>query len=282
VTLDTFIAQVWSANLLENLNDKHVYVSLLNRDFEGEIRASGDSVRINSIGRVTIQNYTKNGTLTAPETLDGDGQVLIVDQAKAFNFEIDDVDQAQGKPAVMSGFMEEAAWGLADVRDDFAAALIVAGVATANKLTAATSVGVGASDNDAYGILVDLDVQLTINNTPSGGRWAVVPPWFHGVLRKDPRFVSFGTGENRGTLKNGVIGQVANLTIHQSNNVPVSGSDYTIVAGHASCGTFAAQITDVEGFRPEASFGDAMKGLDLYGAKLTRPQQVASIVATAA
>lgn len=282
MTLDTFIPQVWSANLLENLNDKHVYVSLLNRDYEGEIRASGDSVRINSIGRVTIQDYTKNGSLNAPETLDGDGQVLIVDQAKAFNFEVDDIDKAQQKPQVMSRFMEEAAWGLADVRDNFAAVLMVAGVATANKLSAATSVGVGASDDDAYSILVDLDVQMTITNTPSGGRWAVIPPWFHGVLRKDPRFVSFGTGENRGTLANGSIGQVANLMIHQSNNVPVAGSDYTIIAGHSSCGTFAAQITDVEAFRPEASFSDAMKGLDLYGAKLTRPEQIVSIVATSA
>lgn len=282
MTLDAFIPQVWSANLLENLNDKHVYVSLLNRDYEGEIRASGDSVRINSIGRVTIQSYTKNGSLNAPETLDGDGQVLIVDQAQAFNFEIDDIDKAQQKPQLMSGFMEEAAWALADVRDVFAVTLMVAGVASANQLSAATSVGVGASDDDAYGILVDIDVQMTITNTPSGGRWVVVPPWFHGVLRKDPRFVSFGTGENRGTLTNGKIGQVANLTVHQSNNVPVAGSDYTIVGGHSSCGTFAAQITDVEGFRPEASFGDAMKGLDLYGAKLTRPEQIVSIVATSA
>ncbi len=282
MTLDTFIPQVWSARLLENLNDAHVYVALLNRDYEGEIRASGDSVRINSIGRVTIGDYTKNGSLSAAETLDGDGQVLVVDQSKSFNFKVDDIDKAQQKPQVMSGFMEEAAWGLADVRDTFAAALMVAGVATANQLSAATSVGVGASDNDAYSILVDLDVQLNTTNTPKGGRWVVVPPWFHGVLRKDPRFVSFGTGENRDTLENGRIGKVASLMVHESNNVPVSGSDYTIVAGHSSCGTFAAQITDVEGYRPELSFADAMKGLDLYGAKLTRPEQIASIVATAA
>ena len=282
MSIDAFIPQVWSARLLENLNDEHVYAALLNRDYEGEIKNKGDSVRINSIGRVTVASYTKNSSINAPETLDGAGQVLVVDQANYFNFEIDDIDKTQQTPKLMSAYMEEASWGLSDTADSAIATLLQNGTASGNQLTAATSVGTGATDDDAYQLLVDLGTQLTINNIPMTGRWVVIPPWFHGMLQKDPRFVSFGTNENRDTLKNGKIGMVAGLTVHVSNNVPVSSTTYTIIAGHRISAAFARQINSVEAFRPEGSFSDAVKGLDVHGYKVTRPNGLAYVDADSA
>jgi N4-gp56 family major capsid protein len=282
LSLANFIPQEWSAQILENLNDKHVYAQLANTDHEGEIKGFGDSVRINSVGRVAISSYTRNSTSLSFENVDGAGQVLVIDQSNYFAFEIDDLDKAQTKPKLMQAYTTEAAWGLSDTADAQIASNLTAGVATANTLTAATSVGVGDSDDDAYQLLVDLDTRLTINNVPGSGRWVVIPPWFLGVLRKDPRFVSFGTDGNRTTLLNGEIGQVANMTVHISNNVPVSGSDYTVIAGHAIASSFAEQISEVEGLRPEAAFSDALKGLHLWGHKVTRPTALAEVVATAA
>lgn len=285
MSLDNMIPTLWAVELLENLNDAHVYAPLLNRDYEGQISVVGDTVKINSIGRVTITPYTKNGALGAPETLD-DGQLMLaITQAQSYNFEIDDIDKRQQQPKMMRQAMEEAGWGLSDVADSFLATLLEAGVATAapdNTLAAATSVGVGASDNDAYELLVDLGVRLDESNVPGNGRWVVIPPWFHGALLKDPRFVSFGTDANRAMLKNGQIGEAAGFMVAKSNNVPLAGSAYTIIAGYRGAATFAEQINDPEGFRPEASFSDAMKGLHLYGAKVSRPYALASVVATAA
>jgi hypothetical protein len=283
MAVDNFIPQLWAAELLENLNDAHVYGSCFNRDYEGDISAYGDSVRINSIGRITINSHTKNSAINAPETLVGAGQTLIIDQANYYNFEIDDVDAAQVKPKLMAAAMEEAAWGLSDAMDAYLGATTLEDfVATANKLTALTSCGTGASDDDVYEALVDLKVKLTENNVPTSGRWVVVPPWFHGLLLKDPRFVSFGTGENRTVLKNGEVGRAAGFDIKESNNVPVSGSAYTIIAGHKIAATLAEQINDPKAYEPEDAFGDAMKGLHLYGAKTTRPNALASVVCTAA
>lgn len=285
MTLNNMIPTAWAVKLLENLNDAHVYSPFLNRDYEGQISVVGDTVKINSIGRVTITAYTKNGALGAPETLD-DGQLMLaITEAQSYNFEIDDIDKRQQQPKMMNEAMEEAAWGLSDVADAFLATMLEAGVATAspdNTLAAAGSVGTGASDDDAYELLVDLGVLLDESNVPGSGRWAVVPPWFHGALLKDPRFVSFGTDANRALLKNGQIGEAAGFTVAKSNNVPLSGSAYTIIAGYRGAATYAEQINDPEGYRPEASFSDAMKGLHLYGAKVTRPYALASVVATAA
>jgi len=286
MTINNFIPTAWAAKMLLNLNDAHVYAQGYNRDYEGEIRQAGDAVKINSVGRVAVQAYTKNGSLTGPETLDDAQQVLLIDQAQAVNFEIDDIDKRQQMPKVMGEAMREAGWALADTADAYLAARLEEGVATANRLTAATAVGTGPTDDDAYELLVDLDVRLTINNVPRDGtqRWVVVPPWFEGVLRKDIRFVSFGTNTNRENLRGRPVGEAAGFTVYISNNVPLSGSAYTIISGYTGAATFAEQIppSSFEAYRPEASFSDAVKALHLYGQKITRPYALASIVATQA
>lgn len=287
MSLNNFIPTVWAARLLENLNDAHVYVNLLNRDYEGDIGGAGDTVKINSIGRVAIGTYTKNTDIAAAETLDDSQMMLIIDQQRYFHFQVDDVDKAQQKPKVMTEAMREAAWGLSDAADAAVATALEAGVATLapdNTLTAATAVGTGATNQDAYEILVDLGVKLDESNAPQDKRWVVVPAWFYGMLLKDPRFVSFGTAQNLDRLKNGQIGEAANFIVAKSNNVPLSGAAYTVIAGHSKAATFAEQIpaSAVEAYRPQLRFSDAVKGLHVYGYKVTRPYALASIVCTQA
>ena len=284
MSIDNFIPTLWAVELLENLNDKHVYVDLLNRDYEGQVSNVGDTVRINSIGRVTIAAYTKNSTSMTPETLDDSQLTLEITEAQYYDFEIDDIDKKQQQPKLMGDAMKEAGWGLADVADSFVADLLEADIASSSpdNTIGSKTVGTGASDEDAYELLVDLGVLLDESNCPEDGRWVVIPPWYHGMLLKDPRFVSFGTDKNRENLNNGRIGEAANFLILKSNNVPISGSAYTVIAGHKVAATFAEQINDPEAFRPESAFSDAMKGLHLYGAKVTRPYALASVLATAA
>ena len=110
------------------------------------------------------------------------------------------------------------------------------------------------------------------------------------MLLKDVRFTNYGTSQNRETLKNGLVGAAAGFEIKKSNNLSgatsgtlaVSGGVYTVLAGVADAVTFAEQIDTIEAFRPHDGFNDAMKGLHVYGAKVTRPYALASVAATAA
>ena len=77
MAVDNFIPQLWAAELLDNLNDDHVYGALLNRDYEGDISAFGDSVRINSIGRVE-QPGPQIGVDQPPMQGDDFGQGVLV------------------------------------------------------------------------------------------------------------------------------------------------------------------------------------------------------------
>ncbi len=278
MALDNFIPQEWSARLLENLNDAHVYASVLNRDYEGEIKGAGDSVRIQTVGRITVSTYTKNSTTISRQSPVGAGQVLVIDQSNYFAFDIDDIDAAQAKPALMNGYAKEAAWSLSDTADaDLASVLNTALVGT-NLLT---DKDLTAAAGNAYDVMVDLGVQLTKNNVPRAGRWLIGPPELEGYLLKDARFVGYGTQANMNYLTNGRIGRAAGFEIMISNNRPTgNGSNPMVIAGVKSAATYAEQISKTEAYRPEDDFSDALKGLHLYGRKVLDPTRLAGVEVT--
>ena len=269
-----FIPEVWSARLLEHLDNVHVYSALLNRDYEGDIRAYGDTVHINQIGDIAINDYTGED-LAAPEELDSTMMELKIDQAKYFNFQVKDIDNAQSNPKVVDAAMQRASYNINDVIDRYLAGLLLAGAKSGSTITAKTL----TSDN-AYDYLVDLGVLLNEHNVPMLGRWVVIPPWFHGLLLKDERFVGNGTGYNQAILQGGWVGDAAGFRIHLSNNVPESEGTYSVIAGTNAAGSFAEQLVELEAYRLEKNFSDGLKGLHVYGAKVTQPDALAVLKCT--
>lgn len=118
-----FIPELWSRRINQKLRESLVFGSVVNTDYEGEIGSGGDTVKINSIGDVTIGNYTPNSTSITPEQLNDYQTTLLIDQKKCFAFKIDDVDKAQVNANVMDEAMQSAAWGLKNAADEYIAAL---------------------------------------------------------------------------------------------------------------------------------------------------------------
>lgn len=274
MSVKNFIPQIWSARLLAHLDKIHVYAGLVNRDYEGEIKQFGDTVKINQIGDITIKKYT-GAAIDAPDDLTGEQDTLTIDQANYFNFAIKDVDNAQTNPKLMNEAMARAAYGLNDTVDSLLAGIMVAGAAGA--IGSDESPFVPTKD-DAYDLLVDLGTELTEKNVPLLGRWVVVPPFYHGLLQKDSRFVGNGTDVNMAILQGGHIGAAAGFQIYVSNNVPnTDGAKYKILAGTNAGALFAEQITKTEGYRPESNFSDAVKGLHLCGVKVLQKNALATL-----
>lgn len=281
MSISNFIPTIWSARILQTLEKSLVYAQsgVVNRDYEGEIRAAGDTVKINSIGDVTIKSYTKNSNIDAPQELTDASQTLLIDQQKYFNFAVDDVDAVQAKPSVMGEAMARAGFGLRDVADKFVASFHTQVLAP--NLVGDDTAPIVPTAITAYERLVDLGVILDESNIPSEGRFVVVPPWYHGLLLKDNRFVSAGTPTTDSVLRNGMIGQAAGFSVLKSNNVPnTAGAKYKIIAGTNVAFSYAEQIVKVEAFRPELRFSDAVKGLHVYGGKLVRPYAWAVLTAS--
>lgn len=288
MAIDNFIPQIWSARVEAQIKAALVYgqPAIVNRNYEGEIKGPGDTVRINTIGSVSVGRYTRYTDISAAEQIWDVSQVLTIDQEMYFNFKVDDVDRLQAMGNVMDAALAEASYALAFEADKYLANLMTTNVATKNVIGSIASpkaVGFDSGDTNPYNLLVDLSVKLNESNVPMQGRWVVVPPWFHGQLLKDERFVSFGTGENTTRLLNGTVGQAAGFTIMISNTVPreADGSAYRILCGNNTATTFAEQINKVEAYRIQQQFGDAVKGLHIYGAKVLRPDQLALVYASA-
>ena len=274
----SFIPEVWSAKMLVSLKKALVYAGpgVVNRDYEGEIKGQGDTVRIRSMGRPTIGTYTKNSTTITPETLTDAQRALYIDQAKYFAFELDDIDAAQSTGGELDGALMEAVYGLRDVADQYVAALYT-GAQSANQL-GTVSVTTAAL---AYTQIRKLKVALDEANVPMEGRYVIVPPWYEGLLLEDDRFVRVDASGTSEGLRNGQIGRALGFNVLASNNAPlVTGDDYAVMAGHPSAISFAEQIASIETYRPESAFADAVKGLHVYGAKLVRPEAIATVIAS--
>ena len=99
------------------------------------------------------------------------------------------------------------------------------------------------------------------------------------MLQGDTRFIA-GTDRATDTLYNGVIGLAGGFTVLESNNVPTSGSKQSIIAGTNQAVTFAQQISKIEAARMEKRFADMVKGLDLYGGVVVRPECLAKATLT--
>jgi hypothetical protein len=276
-----FRPEIWAASLLVALQKKLVFAQpgIVNRDYEGEISQSGDTVRITSISDPTIGTYVPNVTLVAPEELTDSQRTLVIDQAKYFAFFVDDVDARQAKGNVLPTAMMRAAYKLADQADQFVAGLYT-GVQAANFPSSGSAITLTApgatAQEDFYNkVLVPLKVLLDQANVPTEGRYCVVPPWGHAHLLISSLFSRQDGSGPEAAGHNGVVGRAAGFDIMISNNTQMISTDYVIQAGVDSAISFAEQINQVMAYRPEAKFADAVKGLYLYGGKLVRPDSIA-------
>lgn len=262
MSLQNFIPTVWAAGIHQDLEARYVYASLVNRDYEGDISAYGDTVKINSVGDITVGDYVKNSTVITPEQLTSTQQELAIDQAKFFSFYIDDIDQAQTKPKVMAEAIRKSSVALGKEADDFIRDLML------------TDAGL-THDNLALDVTNIADYMGTVNQTldeadnPEGGeRFIVVPPWLKKLI-----VISYqGNTQSESVQRNGLVGRYYGLDVYMSTRTPKNAEEQDLVIAGTKAGTtMAEQIVQTEAFRPESSFADAVKGLHVYGAEVVEP-----------
>ena len=274
MAVTNFVPDIWSARILTALSRASVAAGVTNRDYEGDITRGGDSVKITNFVDPTIGTYTAHTNITV-EDIDDATQSLLINQQRYFAFELDDLEKAQSVNggAVLATATQRAAYGLKNVLDAFALTTMAAGASAAgpDHQVAEATINTAAG---AYDALVSWAVLLDGADIPEEDRFAVVTPAFHGLLLKDDRFVKAGDDLSQATRQNGRVGQAAGFEIMKSNNLPDgagAGAGKAMIAGYRGATTLAEQIVSVEAARMELRFADMVKGLHVYGAKVTRP-----------
>lgn len=299
MSITNFKPTIWSAQLLQHLRAVLVYAQngVINRNYEGEIAHAGDTVHITGFQDPAVRTYTPNTDITF-DTLVTSSKTMTVSQSDYFAFSVDDIDKRQALPGFIAGATQGAAYNLAHKVDAYVSGLMKNGVA--NGAGAGTGQGNDINGNPlpvnrlgtvaitatnaAYDLIVRLRETLFKANVPMNDLFLIVPPEFYSVLLRDERFLRVDTSGSSGVMRNGQVGNISSFRVIESNTVPVhqttaagvKTTHFTLIAGHPMATTFAQQITETESLRLQNQFGDGVKGLHLYGAKVIRPQALAS------
>ena len=268
MAITNFIPTVWSENLYQELDKKYIAVANCNRDFEGEIHEKGNTVRICGIGDVVVSEYTKNANMNAPASLSDTARELVIDQAKYFNFQIDDIDRAQASPKLMEVAMKNAASALANDADRYVFGLY--GQAGSTVTCSDTTV------DNIVDLIIDARTKLFTNNVADPEDIVIeVTPEIAGMILKAK--VSLST-DNTAVMEAGCIGAIGGCKIFVSNNVEIieadAGFKHKCLARTKRAIAFAEQLSEIDAYRPELRFADAVKGLHLYGAKVVYPNEM--------
>jgi len=274
MAITNFIGEVWAAQILQSLQKSLVYgqSGVINRDYEGDVKGKGDTVRITAHGPITIDNYDKTTGLSDPEELDDASTTLEITQAKSFNFRIEDVDKAQMNVRLMESATRDAAYRLAEVADEYIVAQMVAGAGGSVGSDGSDKIFDGTTDIVTEELLAVKQV-LDEANVPMEGRFVVIPPWVVKWLLQEDAIVNPTWSGVEGVMLNGQIAKLFGFSILQSNNVPnTAGDHYKVVAGVSRATTFADSVNETEAYRPDKFFADALRGLHCYGAKVVDPE----------
>jgi len=273
MAISNFIGEIWSAQIFQSLQKSMVYgqSGVINRDYEGEIKNKGSTVRITSHGPITIDNYDKSTGLSDPEELNDAQTFLNITESKSFNFRVEDIDKAQMNVALMQSATRDAGYQLSDVADQYIAGIMATQAGNAVGTDDTPKVFDGSTDDVTDEILA-VKQALDEDNVPSQGRFLILPPWVTVMLLKDSTITTPDWSQVENVMLNGQIGKLYGFDILQSNNVPnTTGTKYKVLAGTSRACTFADSVNETEAYRPDKFFADALRGLHCYGAKVIDP-----------
>lgn len=298
----TFIPSLWSGKLLEKFYDATVLAAISNTDYEGEIANYGDTVVIRQKPDIGVTPYTAGMDLNY-ERPEADTKQLLIDKGFYWGTELDDVMEIQADVDMMSMWADDASEQMKIKIDSEVLAHMLGeaynGVAddgvgankgiTAGRLSQDIDLGVttdpvAVSSSNVTDLIVDAGTVLDEQNIPENGRWIVIPAWMAGRIKKSELRDASLSGDGTSILRNGRLGMIDRFTIYMSNLLPDSthpdllAGEYGVYFGTSIATTFASQVTKVETLRAQTTFGNLMRGLQVYGREVVKNEALGEII----
>ena len=264
-----FIPTVWAEAINRELERNHVFVADTNRQYEGEVKEKGDSVRILGIGKPTITTQTgKKIILPDPEEIPDQSITMPINKVAYFNYKVDDIDKRQAVGGLMEALSKETSEGLANEQD-----LCVSNLSKDPKAVVHNTAATQITEDNVLTFIDDMLEKLFDNDVkPESKITLTIPPWFYMILKR--AYTDLDT-DNSDILKNGKVGRYGSAIIKMSNNVAKDTSgNHLIQLKTDRAIAFANPMTHIEPYRPEKSFSDAVKGFILYDAMIVRPKEL--------
>ena len=292
-----FLPSVYSKKVLNFFRKASVVEAITNTDYAGELTAYGDSVKIVTEPSITVYQYERGADVTQTKLTDAE-TTLVVDTANAFKFKVDDIEANMSHVNWREVASSSAAYALRDAFDEGVIAVMFAGVSAsspnhilgsdnATDLAAGTydgtgnlDIGFAASEHDPLDVLSRMARLLDEQSVPEEGRWFLASPDFYEVLAStSSKLLSVDYNAGQGSIRNGLVssGKLRGFNMYKTNNIAsTSNAAGKCLAGHMSACATAQTITSTEVIRDPDSFGDIVRGLHVYGAKVLRDDALVS------
>lgn len=281
---------IWSGKLLVKFYEATVLGEIANTEYEGDIASQGDKVIIRTTPTITIRDYSKGGTLQT-ERPEPETKELVIDKGKYWQLVADDVDKFQSDYNYVDDWTRDASEQLKITIDSQVLSTIYSDAAAANAGNTAGAVSAGydlgssgtpfvLDKTNVLDYIVNLGSVLDEQNVPESDRWLVLPVWACGMIKQSDLKDASLTGDSTSIVRNGRIGMIDRFMIYRSNLLYTSGGNTNIIAGHKSGLTFASQMLNSETLRAESTFGTLVRGLQVYGYEVIKPEAIAHGVVT--
>ena len=252
----SWIATIYSKKVLKYFRTASVVEAITNNDYYGEVSNYGDSVIILKEPRINIVDYGRGQKLTS-QAIDSDSMTLVLDQAKAFQFQVDDIEQKLSHVNWQSLATDAAAYDLKNAFDKAILEFMAINVLPANFIasTAGMTAIAGAVDGaaalkllaakganvllvkpnptqaevdagtalDPIDLMNKFNLALDLVEVPEESRWVVVDPAFLEVaMRVDSKLIDRDYNDGAASIKNGLVAvnPIRGLKMYKTNNAP--------------------------------------------------------------
>lgn len=267
---ETFLANVWSKKIKEQLQPSYVWVDGCNREYEGEIKNKGDKVRIKTIATVSAHRISRkdaSSALAAADKLDGAELSLDIDQITYAVVKCDNIDELQADVKLWDKSTKKLAEAIACDHDKFMASKMAD---CQNMISDGNNAYWSLTPNKVLNLILLLKQKLIKNNIPATAPLElIVPPEVATLLIKMKILTDT---DNTDVLANGGIGKVLGLVTKQSNTCYTDSSSYTYgcLRVKDDAMAFAQQINKTIAFRDDKNELDAdyVKTYSVFGGKI--------------
>ena len=308
-----FTPEIFSQKVLKFFRRASVVEDITNTDYYGEIENFGDTVKIIKEPTITLSSYSR-GAVINPQDLADDQITMVVDQANAFAFKIDDIEERHSHVNFEALATSSGAYSLKRNYDSNILQVMSDGAGiggsavSGTTLTTTDATGLGTTNtpirvdtaDNGINLLLTMARHLDDQSVPEENRWFIAPPKFYEFALKAGNKIAEVqvTGDASTPLRNGLVynGTLAGFKLYKTTALNSTGgtdqvtltdatgtletdsSEHVILAGHMSSTATASHIAKTEVVRSTETFSDIVRGLHVFGRKVLRQEALCRAV----
>lgn len=294
-----FIPEIYAKKLAREVKKYTQFIERnCNREWEGDIKAFGDKVRISlpNADNVAVAITANTDVCPVPGKVKPTQKTLEINNIATFSLKFSDVDQVQSQYNLLDGYSAIAMQKLGDLKDRQVMLALIEAVTNPDNMIGTAAGPQAVTKDNIYDYLVDARVALTNAGALNGNGFYsfkgnqeemeflapvyTCTPKIFGLMLKSTQ-LTHPTANADQVIERGQKSMMAGFEIDQDTVLTtITNTDVTDLAEGAQVGiaatkmavTYANQYTKVEKLRDPDCFADIVRGLELYGFAVIHPE----------